>query len=79
MTLGASPSGTFQETASFRDLNMKTKLRTENNSVPLKDSRMKPNISPRHRNSEFEQYMFRHRSPALNAAPKAFEVNEDGR
>ena len=79
MTLGASPSGTFQETASFRDLNVKKKLRTENKSVPAKDPRMKLNISPQHKNSEFEQYMFRHRSPALNAVPKPFEVNEDGR
>ena len=80
MTLGGSPSGTFQATASFRDLNLRpAKIKTESKSVIVSDCRMKPKISIPHKNSEFDQYMWRHRSPAFNAVPKPFEINEDGR
>ena len=81
MTLGGSPNGTFQGTASFRDLNMgPAKIKSEmSKSVLPEDCRMKPKISIPHKNSEFEQYMWKHRSPAINAVPKPFEINEDGR
>ena len=77
MTLGASPSGTFQAAASFRDLD--PNKHQQSKSVIMADSRHKPAISPRHKNSEFEQYIVRHRSPAINAVPLPFTINEDGR
>ena len=84
MTLGASPNGTFhQGAASFHDLSPAERSRAgghqPSKSVLEPDERRRPAISPRHRNSDFEHYISRHRSPAVNAVPLPFKVNEDGR